>query len=245
VPVFEDTQFLLAPAHSPAEGVRLPAAAQDMTQPLFLDAVPAVERTTSLAVYEDTQLLARGLGLDRTATLAVYEDTGLVPQSRANPSAQSSPVLRAAGSADATAPLQLYEDTQFLTRALPRSLDGRPVTPFAEGGADPVRTPATEVQQVRCSGNIDVRNRKSAQLGQSGMDGAPALSLCIALTSLKLMHELLVVSDSHLLLMPSAERSHQPVAHLHRTTSSTTRRTTVSPASKPLLTADKPSGGQQ
>jgi len=152
LPVYEDTQFLLAPANSPAEGVRLPATAQDTTQPLFLDAAPPMERTASLSIYEDTQLLPRGPGLDRTATLAVYEDTALVPQSRADPAPRPSPALRAAanaaGSADATAPLQLYEDTQFLTRALPRCADGRVVTPFADAGADPVRTPATEVQQV-------------------------------------------------------------------------------------------------
>ena len=152
LPVYEDTQFLLAPANSPAAGVRLPAAAQDTTQPLFLDAAPAAERTASLPVYEDTQLLARGPGLDRTATLAVYENTALVPQSRSSPAARPSPraAAAAAGSADATAPLQFYEDTQFLTRALPPRSDGRAVTPFAAAGADPVRTPATEVQQVCC-----------------------------------------------------------------------------------------------
>ena len=176
LPVYEDPQFLLAPANSPAAGVRLPAAAQDTTQPLFLDAAPAAERTASMAVYEDTQLLARGPGLDRTATLAVYEDTALVPQSRADPAAQPSAT---AGSADATAPLQLYEDTQFLTRALPRCADGHAGTSFAAAGADPVRTPATEVQQVcgkKCgSGNVTASKCSSAPRGRSSTDRGPCL----------------------------------------------------------------------
>ena len=145
VPIYEDTQFLLAPANSPAAGSRTPPAAE-ATQPLFLDAAPAV------AVGEDTQLLTHVPGLDRTATLAVYEDTALLPRGGGT---QSSSAQRAAGSVDATVPVQLYEDTQFLTRALPRCSDGRVVTPFAAAGADPVRTPATEVQQVSAARRHD------------------------------------------------------------------------------------------
>ena len=137
LPIYEDTQFLRAPATSPADG---PAASGlrpvEDTQPLFLDAAPALDRTATLAIYEDTQLLAQGP----------------LPSARRGagaPAMRTAPLSSVAGPGDATAPLRLYEDTQFLTRALPQRFDDHVATPFAAVPA-PLGTPATEVQQVRC-----------------------------------------------------------------------------------------------
>lgn len=111
LPIYEDTQFLPSGAADAAARARAPP----------LDKTDG-GATGGLPIYEDTQFLSSEQppldGVGRGSSFAMFEDTQFLSRAL-SPLERPGHFAPTAGCGDDTAPLMMYEDTQFLSLGSP------------------------------------------------------------------------------------------------------------------------------